>query len=37
MDHSVMQGVEVVNHLLLAEPEKTWIPPRTPALVTSAH
>jgi len=35
MDHSVMQGVEVVNHLLLAEPEKTWIPPRTPALVAT--
>jgi protoporphyrinogen oxidase len=28
MDHSVMQGVEVVNSLLLGEAEKTWIPPR---------
>jgi protoporphyrinogen oxidase len=28
MDHSVMQGVEVVNSLLLDEPEKTWIPLR---------
>jgi protoporphyrinogen oxidase len=28
MDHSVMQGVEVVNKVLLGEPEKTWIPPR---------
>jgi protoporphyrinogen oxidase len=37
MDHSVMQGVEVVNHLLLAEPEKTWTPPRTPALVASGN
>jgi protoporphyrinogen oxidase len=37
MDHSVMQGVEVVNHLLLAEPEKTWMPPRTPALVASGN
>ena len=27
MDHSVMQGVEVVNHLLLDEPERTWAPP----------
>jgi protoporphyrinogen oxidase len=24
MDHSVMQGVEVVNHLLQGEPEATW-------------
>jgi protoporphyrinogen oxidase len=24
MDHSVMQGVEVVNSVLLGEPEKTW-------------
>jgi protoporphyrinogen oxidase len=28
MDHSVMQGVEVVNCLLLGEPESTWIPPK---------
>jgi len=28
MDHSVMQGVEVVNRLLLGEAEKTWMPPR---------
>ena len=28
MDHSVMQGVEVVNSLLLGEPEKTWQAPR---------
>jgi protoporphyrinogen oxidase len=28
MDHSVMQGVEFVNHVLLGEPEQTWIPPR---------
>jgi hypothetical protein len=28
MDHSVMQGVESVNDLLLGEPEQTWIPPR---------
>jgi len=27
MDHSVMQGVEVVNSLLLGEAEKTWTPP----------
>jgi protoporphyrinogen oxidase len=35
MDHSVMQGVEVVNNVLLGEPEQTWTPPpasRTPAL-----
>ncbi len=25
MDHSVMQGVELVNHWLHSEPEKTWI------------
>ena len=32
MDHSVMQGVEVVNSLLLGEPEQTWSapPPATP-------
>lgn len=34
MDHSVMQGVEAVNHIVLAEPETTWIPPR-PAAVPS--
>ena len=28
MDHSVMQGVEVVNSLLLGEREKTWQKPR---------
>jgi protoporphyrinogen oxidase len=28
MDHSVMQGVEVVDRLLLGEPEVTWIPPK---------
>ena len=27
MDHSVMQGVEVVNRLLLGLPEETWQPP----------
>ena len=27
MDHSVMQGVEVVNHLLLGDAEQTWRPP----------
>ena len=27
MDHSVMQGVESVNALLLGEPEKTWTMP----------
>jgi protoporphyrinogen oxidase len=26
MDHSVMQGVELVNHWLLNEPEVTWTP-----------
>jgi hypothetical protein len=31
MDHSVMQGVEVVNSLLLGEPEKTWQAPRPAA------
>src|SRR5260370_17677007 len=24
MDHSVMQGVELVNHWLMGEPEVTW-------------
>jgi protoporphyrinogen oxidase len=28
MDHSVMQGVEFVNHVLLGEDETTWIPPK---------
>lgn len=28
MDHSVMQGVEVVDRLLLGNPEVTWQPPR---------
>jgi protoporphyrinogen oxidase len=32
MDHSLMQGVEVVNFLLEGEPEKTWQPPPTPVL-----
>lgn len=27
MDHAVMQGVEVVNHVLLREAEQTWTPP----------
>lgn len=27
MDHSVMQGVEVVNSVLLGEAERTWTPP----------
>jgi hypothetical protein len=26
MDHSAMQGVEFVNHVLHGEPETTWIP-----------
>ena len=26
MDHSTMQGVEFVDHLLNGEPEQTWIP-----------
>lgn len=34
MDHSVMQGVEVVNKLLLGEPEKTWTPPKSPVLAS---
>ena len=29
MDHSVMQGVEAVNTIVLGEPEKTWIPPQS--------
>jgi hypothetical protein len=35
MDHSVMQGVEVVNHLLLGEDERTWFEPGRPAAVPS--
>jgi hypothetical protein len=31
MDHSVMQGVEVVNRVLLGEPEETWKPARRSA------
>lgn len=27
MDHSVMQGVEYADHVLLGEPERTWIAP----------
>lgn len=34
MDHSVMQGVEVVNKLLRGEPEKTWIPPKASTLLS---
>jgi protoporphyrinogen oxidase len=31
MDHSVMQGVETVDRLLLHQPEKTWrLPPEAP-------
>jgi hypothetical protein len=26
MDHSAMQGVEFVNHVLDGEPETVWIP-----------
>jgi hypothetical protein len=26
MDHSAMQGVEFVNHVLYGEPESVWIP-----------
>jgi protoporphyrinogen oxidase len=33
MDHSVMQGVEAVNRVLLDEPEVTWIAPKAPAYV----
>lgn len=33
MDHSVMQGVEFVNWLLLGEEERTWTPPREPMVV----
>ena len=33
MDHSVMQGVEVVNFLLQGEEEVTWKAPRTPVPV----
>jgi protoporphyrinogen oxidase len=28
MDHSVMQGVEAINNIVLGEPETTWIPPK---------
>jgi len=28
MDHSAMQGVEFVNHILHGEPETVWIPRR---------
>jgi protoporphyrinogen oxidase len=31
MDHSVMQGVEFVNHVLLGEPEETWPAREAPA------
>jgi protoporphyrinogen oxidase len=34
MDHSVMQGVEVVNNVLLGEPEQTWTPPPAPRIPT---
>lgn len=40
MDHSVMQGVEAVEHLLLGKPEQTWTPPaRRPAVLvgSAAH
>jgi hypothetical protein len=31
MDHSVMQGVEVIDQLLLHQAEKTWqLPPGAP-------
>jgi protoporphyrinogen oxidase len=35
MDHSLMQGVEVVDRLLLGKPEETWRPPaqRIPRVV----
>jgi hypothetical protein len=34
MDHTVMQGVEVVSSLLLGEPERTWVaPPRSAPVV----
>ncbi len=33
MDHSVMQGVEFVNWLLLGEEEKTWTLPQEPLVV----
>jgi len=26
MDHSVMQGVETVNHVLVGQKEETWKP-----------
>jgi protoporphyrinogen oxidase len=41
MDHSVMQGVELVNCWLLEEPETTWIdwsqPGKMKAVVTNGH
>jgi hypothetical protein len=37
MDHSVMQGVEVVGRILRDEPEKTWQePPALPHLLPEA-
>jgi protoporphyrinogen oxidase len=36
MDHSVMQGVEVVNRVLLGEAEKTWIPPKPVGIAIGA-
>jgi protoporphyrinogen oxidase len=35
MDHSVMQGVEVVDSLLLGEPERTWFEPKRQAAAPS--
>src|SRR5207248_1940268 len=37
MDHSVMQGVEVVNSLLLDEPAKTWEAPRSAVALPEAR
>jgi protoporphyrinogen oxidase len=37
MDHSVMQGVETVNSLLVDEPEKTWKLPETPVPLIRAE
>jgi UDP-galactopyranose mutase len=38
MDHSVMQGVEVVERVLMGKPEQTWCPPvgRAPQVVQAA-
>jgi protoporphyrinogen oxidase len=38
MDHSVMQGVEVVDRILLGKPEETWRPPlqRVPQITQAA-